>query len=347
MRSAFSDVIGNERLRTRLCADLQENALAHAYVIEGDPGTGKHLLALRIAMAMSCENRHSTTHPLPCLQCPSCRKIASGNSPDVIYVTREEKHAALGVNPIRDLRMDVYVAPNDLAVKTYIIEEAHLMTEAAQNAFLLTLEEPPSYVLFLLLCDSGARLLETVRSRAPTLRTERVPQELLARELCRISPEAELLRRQAPEEYAELVQLSEGSVGTALRLLDPKLRAPLLARREIAREFVTLCASRKSTAATMKFINALPQKREKREELALLLQVFLACLRDLLLCKQTDGAPLCFFADREEAFALSYRFTTPELLSLCECVSAAQDQLRANANIRLLLIAFATRCGLL
>ena len=97
----------------------------------------------------------------------------------------------------------------------------------------------------------------------------------------------------------------------------------------------------------MKFINALPQKREKREELALLLQAFLACLRDLLLCKQTDGAPLCFFADREEAFALSYRFTTPELLSLCECVSAAQDQLRANANIRLLLIAFATRCGLL
>ena len=124
MRSAFSDVIGNERLRTRLCADLQENALAHAYVIEGDPGTGKHLLALRIAMAMSCEHRHSTTHPLPCLQCPSCRKIASGNSPDVIYVTREEKHAALGVNPIRDLSMDVYVAPNDLAVKTYEAKEA-------------------------------------------------------------------------------------------------------------------------------------------------------------------------------------------------------------------------------
>ena len=94
-------------------------------------------------------------------------------------------------------------------------------------------------------------------------------------------------------------------------------------------------------------INAITGEEKKREELASLLQAILSCLRDLLLCKQTDGAPLCFFADREEAFALSYRFTTPELLSLCECVSAAQDQLLANANIRLLLISLATRCGLL
>lgn len=347
MRSAFSDLIGNERLRTRLCADLQDGTLSHAYVIEGDEGTGKHLLASRIAMALSCENRTSDAHPLPCLTCPSCRKIAAGNSPDVIFLHRDEKHATLGVDPIRALRMDVHIAPNELPVKTYVIEEAELMTEAAQNAFLLTLEEPPPYVLFLLLCRSGAKLLETVKSRAPTLRTERISSELLSSALCSLSPEAELLRRRDPAEYAELVRIADGSIGTALRLLDPKLRAPILARRETAREFAALCASRKNTAATMRFLNALPQKREKREELSLLLQAFLLCLRDLLLCKQTDDAPLCFFADREEAFALSYRFTTPELLSLCECVSSAQEQLRANANIRLLLTSFATRCGLL
>ncbi|MBQ1962718.1 MAG: hypothetical protein II369_01210 [Clostridia bacterium] len=347
MRTAFSDVVGNERLRARLYADLRDRALAHAYILEGAPGSGKHLLASRIAMALSCENSHSDAHPLPCLQCPSCRKIASGNSPDVICVKRDEKHATLGVEVIRELRRDVYIAPNDLQIKTYVIEEAHLMTEAAQNAFLLTLEEPPAYVFFLLLCESSSKLLETVKSRAPILRTEQIPPEEIAAFLSKTCPEAALLMRQEPGEFAELVKASQGSIGTALRLLDPKLRAPLLARRNMAREFATLCTSRKNTAATMRFLNALPQKREKREELSLLFDSFLLCLRDLLLCKQTDEAPLCFFADREEAFSLSYRFTTPELLALCECISDAQEQLRANANIRLLLTSFAARCNLL
>lgn len=347
MRTAFADVVGNEKLRTRLYADLRDHAIAHAYILEGAPGSGKHLLASRIAMALSCENSSSEAHPLPCLQCTACRKIASGSSPDVIYIRRDDKHATLGVEVIRELRKDVFIAPNDLQIKTYIIEEAHLMTESAQNAFLLTLEEPPPYVLFLLLCESSSRLLETVKSRAPVLRTERISPSDITEYLTKTNPEASALMRQEPKEFAELVAASDGSIGTALRLLDPKLRAPILTRRNMAREFASLCVSGKNTASTMRFLNALPQKREKREELSLLFDSFLLCLRDLLLCKQTDEAPLCFFADREEACSLAYRFTTPELLSLCNCISDAQSQLRANANIRLLLTSFAARCGLL
>ena len=94
----------------------------------------------------------------------------------------------------------------------------------------------------------------------------------------------------------------------------------------------------------MRFLNGLPQKRN---ELSEQLSVALVCLRDLLLCKQTEQAPLCFFADRDEACTLAYGFTTPALLSLCDRVSQALDQLQRNANVRLVITMLATQTGLL
>ena len=344
MKPVFTDVIGNPSLRERLGADVLDGKLSHAYLIEGARGSGKHMLALRIAAALACENRDDAQKPLPCLHCPACRKILSGNSPDVIYVNREDR-ATLGVEAIRDLRLDVYVAPNDLSVKVYVIEDAHLMTSQAQNAFLLTLEEPPSYVLFLLLCESTAPLLETVRSRAQTLRTEPIEPERIAEHLVRISQDAAALAQADPTEFSELITSADGSIGRALTLLDAQARKPLIQRRRTAREFVALCAARKSSTATVKFITPLMQL--KRDELTEQMNAILLCLRDLLLCKQTEDAPLCFFGIREEALDLAYAFTTPTLLNLCDHVCDVIEQLRANANVRLAVISFAAGIGLL
>ena len=183
MREAFADIAGNETLKTRLANEISEGKLSHAYILEGSKGSGKHLFAMGIAAALSCENRGNDSSPLPCRTCPSCKKILSGNSPDIIHVGKGDK-ATLGVEAIRTLKQDVWIAPNDSDVKVYIIEDAHLMTIQAQNALLLTLEEPPSYVLFLLLCESAAPLLETVRSRAPILRTEPLEAETIGNFLC-------------------------------------------------------------------------------------------------------------------------------------------------------------------
>ncbi len=340
MRSVFTDVVGNRRLCERLCRDLSENKLSHAIILEGKAGTGKHMIALRIAAAMACAERENEASSLPCMHCPACRKILSGNSPDVIYVSRGEK-ATLGVDPIREVRGDVRIAPNELSHKTYIIEDAHLMTPNAQNAFLLTLEEPPPYVHFLLLCESAATLLETVRSRAPTLRTEPLSTDEIERYLVSNVPEA---RRTEPAQLREIVAAADGSIGRAVTLLDPSLYKPLLERRNAAREFVRLCSSRVSAADVLAYLQTLPQKRD---ELTDLFCELLFCLRDLLLCKQTENAPLCFFSDREEACTLAYGFTTPALLSVCESVQAATERLRMNANVRLTEISLARDCGLL
>ena len=344
MRPILTEVVANERLRARLGDELFAGKLSHAYILSGERGFGKHTLALHLAAALACEHQKDAHAPLPCRDCPACRKVLARNSPDVIYVNRGDK-TTLGVDPIRQLRNDVYIPPNDLSVKVYIIEDAHLMTQQAQNAFLLTLEEPPAYVLFLLLCENPALMLETIRSRAPVLRLEPVPSEKILQHISQTVPEAKRMLEGDRAALEEIVVAADGSIGRALELLDPKLYKPLSDQREFARTFARLCSSPKNAGEAMRLLNSLGGSR--RDELTEQFSTILLCLRDLLLCKQAENAPLCFFADREEVSFLAYAFTTPTLLSLCDRVSDATDRLRANANVRLTITALAKDCNLL
>ena len=343
MKPAFADMLGNDALRERLREDICAGRLPHAYILEGDDGCGKHMLALRLAAALACENKGRDGLPLPCMSCASCRKILSGNSPDVIPVSKGEK-ATMGVEAVRQMQAGMCISPNELECKCYLIEDAQLMTVQAQNAFLLTLEEPPPYVRFFLLCQSAAPLLETVRSRAPTLRLQPVPSGEIRALLLRIRPEAVALDRQSPGELDELIAAAGGSIGRALELLDPRRRKPVLERREASRSFARLAASRRNSAAVLRFLGELGQRRE---DIAAQLSDIRLCLRDLLACRCAEAAPLCFFADREEAAELAGHFSAADLLRLCDGLQAAADRLARNANIRLTLTGLATDTGLL
>ena len=173
---AFDMLIGNDALRARLADDVRRATLSHAYIIEGAGGSGKKTLAQALCAALVCEHRDGVE--FPCRTCLSCRKVFERNSPDVICIGRGDK-ASIGVDDVRFLRSDALVPPNDGENKVYVIQDADTMTDAAQNALLLTLEEPPPYVLFLLLCENAASLLETVRSRAVRLRMHLVPNDKL------------------------------------------------------------------------------------------------------------------------------------------------------------------------
>lgn len=342
MKPAFPDIKGNDALRRLLGDDICSGRLSHAYILEGPRGSGKHMLALRIAAALACEKRRQDGVPLPCMTCPACEKIFNGNSPDVIFLNRGEK-ATFGVEAIRSLHTDVHIAPNELDTKLYILEEAHLMTAQAQNAFLLTLEEPPPYVLFLLLAENAQALLETVRSRAPVRRTELLSREEITELLLSCYPEAEALRRSAPGEFAQIITAAGGCAGVAVELLNPRKRAPVLADRETVRRIVSVAAGG-SPGEVLALLAGLGQKRD---ELTSRLGLCLLALRDLVLLKKSEEAPLCFFTDREEALTLSCRFPTRTLLRLCGAIDTAMDRLRANGNVRLILTTLGTQSGLL
>lgn len=331
MRQAFSSIVGNNTLRARLTRAINDSSLSHAYIIEGCAGSGRHTIALQTIAALSCSERHKDSVNLPCGKCISCRKILEGRSPDVIRITPEEDRISIGVESIRFLKSDIYLPPSDLSVKAYIIDPADAMTSQAQNAFLLSLEEPPEYVLFFLICENSSVLLETVKSRAPILRTERISQAEIEKYILENDNRAKQLKSQSPEDFAELVCASDGSIGCALSLLDSRKRKQVLENRRIARDFINL-ASGKLNRDKLELVFSLGTKRS---EICDRLSYIQSALRDLLLLKKDEDAPLCFYADREQACELSTHFTSKKLLTLFEATELAIDDLLKNSNVRL------------
>ncbi len=340
----FESILGNDELRLRLANDIREKTLSHAYIIEGPRGVGKHTLAKNLAAALSCENLDANSQPIPCLMCPSCKKILANKSPDVITVTREEDKASMGVDVIRNLRSNVRLLPNNLDTKVYIIEDAHLMNEQAQNAFLLTLEEPPKFVVFLLLAENSVSLLETIKSRAPILRMRPVHEEAVANHILSSEQRAKELKEKSPEEFEEIIKLSGGFIGQALELLDEKTRRPLLAARHMAKSFILQITERKNGKKTAEMIQSFSKKRD---ELSLMLSEIELAARDLIIVKKSENAPLCFFTSEDEAAELSLRFNSDAIMDLLCNIYDAKNRLRANSNVRLTLFELAIKCGLL
>lgn len=345
MKITMPQIVGNERLRRRLGDDVLSGTLSHAYLLEGPVGSGKHTISRLLAASLACERKHDENTPLPCGECLSCRKILDGKSPDIMIIGREDK-ATIGVETVRRIREDAHTFPNDLDFKLYIIEDAHTMTAQAQNALLLTLEEPPSFVRFLLLCENTQTILETIKSRAPVLRTEAVDPDRIAEYLCYEVPGALSQRDSAPGEWREILLSCDGCIGRAMQLLDPKVRKPILNRRRLAQEFLDACLTNRERATRMiALFGAVGAKREDVNEFLLTLQT---AIRDLTMLKRSDNAPLLFYTDREEAMALSDRIPAATLIRMYEnCEDARCAVTIRNANIRLTLMELALRSGMI
>ena len=337
MKISMPEIIGNDALRQRICRDILANSLSHAYIIEGPDGSGRHTIALNAAAALACESKDDESVPLPCGVCPSCRKILAHKSPDVIFIGSEGK-ASLGVDTARFIKEDVYTLPNDLEDKIYIVEDSDKMTVQAQNAILLTLEEPPKFVHFFLLCNNASTLLETIRSRAPILRTEPVPSECIDDYLCKNDRRAAQMKLSSPSEYAELLISAKGGIGKALEFLEPKVWKPLRERRVLVLAFIDAATAQKSAAELLSLISAFSNKRDQLEKE---LSELLDALRDLILLRKSDNAPLSFFADREYATEICDRCSTAYLHTLYTSVSEAIAENKRNANVRLMLMKMA------
>lgn len=330
MKASMPSIMGNDKLRGRLCHDILGRSMAHAYILSGPRGSGKHSIAMQYAAAIACERKQDEGAPLPCGTCPSCRKILENKSPDVIIIAKDGQ--SVKIDQIRNLQTDVRKVPNDLDDKFYIIEDAETMTPQAQNAFLLTLEEPPAFVHFFLLCESEERLLETVRSRAPVLRTEPIPHGDVRAYLLRTIPET---ARMSPEALDELLSIANGSIGRAKELLDEKEREPFVKQRRSAQALVENALARRFVPLVEQ-INQIPQKQDE------LFPIFAAAqtaLRDLIALKQSGTAPLCFYTNRETATEQAYRYSLASMLRLCDRLTEAEDRISRNANIKLTLTA--------
>lgn len=141
---------------------VRKGMSANAYIFYGQRGLGRHEAAKLFASALVCDRQSAA----PCGECRSCIESKAGTNPDIIYVQREKDKASFGIGPIRAMIADCQKTPFYAKRKVYIIDEGDLLTAEAQNAFLKSLEEPPEYAVFIIICEQAENLLETVRSRS-------------------------------------------------------------------------------------------------------------------------------------------------------------------------------------
>src|SRR5918912_510430 len=185
------NIIGHEWAIDFLRRSIAGGRTAHAYLLSGPAGVGKSALALRLAQALNCE----TGGPDPCLACRSCKRIERGNHPDVRIAGMASQAAGLKpdeaarqkdlrIDTVRDWLADINLRPYEGRRRVFILHDAERLTEAASNAMLKTLEEPPPYATLILVANTAGDLLPTIVSRCQPLKLRPLPRAALAAVLC-------------------------------------------------------------------------------------------------------------------------------------------------------------------
>ena len=155
---------GNEKIKSALLNSISEKRLPHAIIIEGDEGAGKHTLARFITSAAVCENENA-----PCGVCKNCHLADINSHPDIAVTAPEDGKKNISVAQIRNLKNETFVKPHMSKKRVFIIDGADTMNEQSQNALLKVLEEPPGEIVFILITETKAALLDTIISRCVTL----------------------------------------------------------------------------------------------------------------------------------------------------------------------------------
>ena len=179
----FDDVVGQGHVTATLAREVAESRVAHAYLFAGPRGTGKTTTARILAKALNCQNRNPDGSP--CNECDSCVAITDGSSLDVMELDAASHNS---VEDIRDIRVSVTTVASQVGSRrVFILDEAHMLSKAAGNALLKTLEEPPEHVHFVLATTEPYKLLDTIRSRSQRFDFHPIPIEALAAHLGRIA----------------------------------------------------------------------------------------------------------------------------------------------------------------
>lgn len=318
--NGFKDVVGHKDIIQYMKNAIEQKKLSHAYIVNGQRGSGKKLLSRLFAMTLQCESGESE----PCGNCKSCMQTKNGNQPDIITVSHE-KPTSISVDEIRQqINGDILIKPYSSPYKIYIIPEADLMTVQAQNALLKTLEEPPEYAIIFLLTENADNLLATIRSRCVMLKLRNIKDKLVKNYL--------MEQLHVPDYQAELcAAFAQGNIG----------RAAMLAQSEHFNEI------KDDAIQLMKYIDqmelseivsAIKQINKYKLEVTDYLDILTIWYRDVLLYKATKEIEGLVFSDqlsfiKEKASKSSYEGIEKILTS----IEKAKQRIKANVNFDLLM----------
>lgn len=211
--TTFDDVVGQEAIVKTLKHSVSINKIAHAYLFAGPAGTGKTSMAKLMAKAINCTCED--VNQRPCNQCDACVQASKDNNPDIIEIDAASNN---GVDQIRDIIDQVKYPPLESKYKVYIIDEVHMLSTGAFNALLKTLEEPPSYVVFILATTEPHKVLPTIISRCQRYDFRKVDKKDMRNRLEWILEQEHI--KCDEDALDEIIALSDGGMRDALSILD-------------------------------------------------------------------------------------------------------------------------------
>lgn len=311
----FNDIIGQEQIIGHMRSAIREGKLSHAYIIAGEKGCGKKMLANTFAMAIQCEEGGTE----PCGLCRSCKQALSGNNPDIRYVNHEKPNV-ISVDEIRtQLNSDIAIKPYAREKKIYIIDEAEKMNVQAQNAMLKTIEEPPEYAVIMILVTNPGILLQTILSRCILLNVRAVNKEKIVNFLT---------EKHGTSEYmAELAAVfSEGNVGKAINFATSDEFSTL--KKEVLGELKKFDSMRADEL--YRTAKEWADDKVNLQERLLLAEMW---YRDVFVVKSTDKTDNTYFRDEDrELYRQAMLFGFEELSAKLDAVSLFKERMRFNVN---------------
>src|SRR3954469_9589382 len=210
----FSDVIGQDHVTRTLKNAIEQGRIAHGYIFSGHRGIGKTTIARILAMALNCR-KNDRPNPEPCGECESCTEIRAGGAVDVIEIDAATNR---GIDEIRELRDAARYRPARDRYKIYILDEAHQITDAAFNALLKTLEEPPGHVIFTMATTAPEDIPQTIRSRCQHFSFHAVRFDDIVGQLRDIAKKEKI--KADDDALAILAEAGDGSMRDALSIMD-------------------------------------------------------------------------------------------------------------------------------
>ncbi len=311
-------IVGNEIVLKMIRSSIKRNEFSHSYIIEGEKGLGKSIMAEYFAKGIQCEGENK-----PCNKCTPCKTINSKNNVDIFYINPSKGKKTIGVENIREgVIQNLAIKPYRNKYKIYIIDRCETMTIMAQNMLLKSIEEPPRHSIFFLMTRNSSSFLETIKSRCVTLKCKEVSDEQV---------ENYLIEEKGIEKNVskEMSMIGRGNIGVSIDSYeDNELKEEV---EDIIDTFISL-----KNKNLVEVFGLGKKFKEYDKDIQMLLDVIIVFYRDVIVYKRTADIRHVIQKGRiEKIKEESEKWTIKNLVKKVENIMVCKRRLKNNCNFGL------------